>query len=510
MNNITLESVIERYDAAIATLESAGKKLSSEQILEVLIARDAVQAEIADKTRPNPGHLIRKVNELDKRVKQHAESIDWSEPLTDLQSIFNPPKKDWWWLLDPITPKNWRDRYDWAWRFISLILLTISLSVVVNISNRFLSGGPDEGVLAIIVPSVLTLLAGGGALTRPGQEGIEYILTSLKLGKHWWDEIICGVSGLLLVFMVFFWFSLPCISGYYEHLGDKAYCEGQLASTEEAKNNDCTPQLDSAEKRYSRAIILNPENIKAHYKLGKIYAELQDFDNAVAQYKIATKSRILKLKAYNNLARLYLQEKDYTKADKWLGKCLEQAQDNQKKQCTTIVALIQTYIDDKQYAKADNWLWKAVEPQRIQSTRRPYTINNEQYMALKTLARAYLDEGKYANAFRWLSVGLGGTKDDIEKQYTINTYIGWTLLNQERYVEAKAYLQNAISFKGQSQQAPAHCLLAQVIEKNKEQQEAEVEWEQCLAYGDQNNPDEYNWIALANKHKYFQTKGQPR
>lgn len=507
MNNITLETVIERYDAAIAALELAGKKLSSEQILEVLIARDAVQAEIADKTRPNPGYLIRKVNELDKRLKQHAESIDWSEPLTDLQSIFNPPKKDWWWLLDPITPKNWRDRYDWAWRFISLILLTISLSVAVNISNRFLSGGPDEGVLAIIVPSVLTLLAGSGALTKSGQEGIEYILTSLKIGKHWWDEIICGVSGLLLAFMVFFWFSLPCISSYYEYLGDKAYCEGQLASTKEAKNNGCTPQLNSAEKRYSRAIILDPENIEAHYKLGKIYAELQDVDNAVAQYKIAAKSRILKLKAYDNLARLYLQENDYTKADKWLWKCLKQAQDDQKKQCTTIVDLIQTYIDNKQYAKADNWLWEAVQPQRIQSTNsQPYTINNEQYMALKTLARVYLDEGKYANAFRWLSLGLGGTKDDIEKQYTVNTYLGWTLLNQERYVEAKEHLRKAISLKGQSQQALAHCLLAQVLERRKEQQGVEAQWEQCISYGDLGNADEYNWIALAKK--YFQTEGQ--
>ncbi len=205
------------------------------------------------------------------------------------------------------------------------------------------------------------------------------------------------------------------------------------------------------------------------------------------------------------MARAYVQEKDYTKADKWLGKCLKQAEENQKKQCTTIVALIQTYIQDKQYTKADNWLWKAVEPQRIQSaSSRPYTITNEQYIILKTLARVYLDNADYANAFRWLSLGRGGTKGDIEKQYTMLTYLGWTLLNQERYGEAKDQLQHAITLT--NQQPSAHCLLAQVLEKSKEQQGVDAEWEQCLGYGNQDNPDEYNWIALA--HKYFQTKGQ--
>lgn len=116
----------------------------------------------------------------------------------------------------------------------------------------------------------------------------------------------------------------------------------------------------------------------------------------------------------------------------------------------------------------------------------------------------YLDNADYANAFRWLSLGQGGTKGDIEKQYTMLTYLGWTLLNQERYGEAKVHLQNAIS--SVSQQASAHCLLAQVLEKSKKQQGVDAEWEQCLRYGDQNNADEYNWIALANK--YFQTKGQ--
>ncbi len=242
MTNISLEIAVERYEAAITALEPAGF-LSEEQIVEVLISRDVVQSAIADKTQPNPGYLIKKVKELDKRLKQHTESTNWTKSLIDLQSIFNPPKKDWWWLLDPITPKPWRDRYDWLWRFLSLAFLTASLSLVVDISTRFVSGGTDTGgVFAVIIPSVLTLLAGGGALTKTGQEAIEYILISLKINKNLWDEAIFVVSFVLLGFLILFHYSLPCIANYYKNLGDTAYCESQLASIAKKVDN-CKPQL---------------------------------------------------------------------------------------------------------------------------------------------------------------------------------------------------------------------------------------------------------------------------
>lgn len=296
MNNITLDSVTERYYTAIAALESAGKKLSSEQILEILLTRDAVQAEITDKTRPNPGHLIRKVNELDKRLKQHAESINWSGPLTDLQSIFNPPKKDWWWLLDPITPKPWRDQYDWLWRFLSLAFLTASLSLTLEASTRFLSSGPDTvGVFAVIIPSVLTLLTGGGALTKTGQEAIEYILNTLKIDKHWWDEAICLISFLLLALLVLCWSLLPYFAvQHYVNPGKEAYSTGQYTI---------------AENNYNRALKLDPRNTKVYYKLGNLNRELQNFDKAIDNYQIAFKGDITE--AADDIASSYLKKRVY-------------------------------------------------------------------------------------------------------------------------------------------------------------------------------------------------------
>lgn len=50
----------------------------------------------------------------------------------------------------------------------SLLFLTASLTLVIEISTRFLSDGPADttGVVIVMAQSMLTLLAGGGALTK--------------------------------------------------------------------------------------------------------------------------------------------------------------------------------------------------------------------------------------------------------------------------------------------------------------------------------------------------------
>jgi hypothetical protein len=220
----------------------------------------------------------------------------------------NPPQKEWWWLLDPITPKPWRDRFDWLWRFCSLILLTASLAFVADISTRVLSGGPDlAGVFGVIVPTVLTLLAGQGALTQNGREGIEYVLTSFTVDKSWWDELICLVAGLVLGILILFWYYLPLIADkHYIKLGDKAYEAGLFIP---------------AEKNYNRALKLNPENTEVYYKLGELYQELPDYNKAIENYEIAWKGN--HLKAADEIYSLYLKQKKYNQADEWLKIVLE-------------------------------------------------------------------------------------------------------------------------------------------------------------------------------------------
>jgi tetratricopeptide (TPR) repeat protein len=444
-----LERAVERYEKAIASLEAAAEDLSVEHVLDVLIARDAVQVAMSDKTQHHSGRLVKAVKELDNRLKEQARYINRVTRLAEWQAIFNPPEKEWWWLLDPITPKPWRDQFDWLWRFFSLIFLTASLSLLIDISTRFLSGGPDTaGVFAVIIPSVLTLLAGGGALTKTGQEGLEYILTSFKLEKAWWDEIVCLGSALLLVFLMGFWSLLPILSDrYYVNIGNKAYDAGQITM---------------AEENYNRALKLNPDSTKAHYQLGKIHEELRDLNEAKTHYKIAAKGGITA--AYNDLVSVSIGQKDYTEAGEWLAKCQEQAKGNQKKLCTALDKLVRAYIKEKNYAEAVRWARVGVADWWADSKMPLVGLTPEEYKL---------------------------------RQYNILTYLGWALLNQKNYSEAKMQLEKAQKLA--TEKAPAYCLLAQVLEKQNNPLRASAAWEQCLQYGSLIDPDEGYWISMARQ-----------
>lgn len=453
-----LEHAVDRYEKAIAALETAAEHLSVEHILDVLIARDAVQAAMSDRSQHHSGRLVKAIKELDFRLKQQSQSINRVMKLAEWQAILNPPEPEqqWWWLLDPITPKPWRDRFDWLWRFFSLVFLTAALSLLIDISQKFLSGGPDTaGVFAVIIPSVLTLLAGGGALTKTGQEGLEYILTSFKLEKAWWDEIVCLASALLLALLILFWSLLPCIADhYYIKIGNKAYDADQFTM---------------AEEHYNRALKLNSDSMEAYYKLGKIHEELQELNEAKSQYKIAAKGGIIA--AYNDLASVSIQQKNYTEASNWLARCQTQAQGNQKKPCTALEKLVRAYIKDKNYAEAVRWARVGVADWWANPKTPLIGLTPEEYKA---------------------------------RQYTILTYFGWALLSQGNDSEAKMQLEKAQKLA--SKKAPAYCLLAQVFEKQKNQPGASAAWEQCLQYGSLIDPDEGYWISMARQRLAIQGK----
>ncbi|MBE9229047.1 tetratricopeptide repeat protein [Phormidium sp. LEGE 05292] len=467
----SLNWAIEEYENAIKALETADHGLSAQHILKVLTARDAVQAAINQKKQPNSDALIKRIKQLDTRLEnkadsinramkiaarleEKADSINRAIKLADWQTILNSPKKDWWWLLDPITA-------NWLWRFLSLVFVTISLSLIIDISAKFFQGGPDTtGVFAVIVPSVLTLLAGGGALTKPGQEGMEYILTSLKFDRNSWDKLICLFSAIVLAIVVFIWFSLPSVANSYVHWGDQAYCQAEINQDERTGNNNCLPKIDKAESRYQRAIILNSGNAKAHYKLGKIYQETEDFEQAISHYKIAAKGGIDK--AYYDLANLYFDRHDYPQSDRWLR--------------------------------------KVVKP--LESNKQGYEITKQHLNLLQKLARTYLEQKEYPQAIYWLTLGRDATKDN-EIRYNVLKLLGWVYVKQQRY-DAISILQDAI--KIDREKASAYCLLAQAWEQQGNSKEAKTNWEQCLAYSNQSDPDEDKWNVLANQ--YLKHRGE--
>jgi tetratricopeptide (TPR) repeat protein len=480
-----LDRAVDRYEKAIAAIEMADKDLAVELVLDVLTARNAVQAALEDKSQPNPGRLIRAVKELDARLKTQTSYINQVTKLAEWQAILNPPEKEWWWLLDPITPKPWRDRFDWLWRFCSLILLTASLAFVADISTRVLSGGPDlAGVFGVIVPTVLTLLAGQGTLTQNGREGIEHVLTSFKVDKSLWDEFICLAAGLLLGSLILFWFSIPLIAHkHYIKLGDKASEAGQLTV---------------AENNYNRAIKLNPENTEVYYTLGELYQESADYNKAIENYKIAWRRN--KIEAANELASLYFKQQNYQQADEWLELALEPQKTllnrNKPFQITQKEFKLLSrfgYLNQQEFGKVKNL--RSLDARKFALIKNKATLNDKQFEVLIGLANFYLKNKQYSDSDRRLFLGFALAKNDKKKQATILAYQGWIQLEQARYSDAETQLRNAISLNNEL--ASAHCLLAQVYEKQKKQDDAKDSWEQCLQYASQYNENENKWISLA-------------
>ncbi|NEQ83721.1 MAG: tetratricopeptide repeat protein, partial [Moorea sp. SIO2I5] len=101
----------------------------------------------------------------------------------------------------------------------------------------------------------------------------------------------------------------PAFSDWYNRQGVKKYTEGQLAG---------------AEADYLQALALDPDNANAHYNLGSLYEDLQDFDKAKSQYQFAVKGNLIKAK--NNLARLWILENKPELATPLLWKSLQEAE----------------------------------------------------------------------------------------------------------------------------------------------------------------------------------------
>lgn len=345
MTNSELVSGVKKYYLTLTTLEAAAAiNPSLQQVLDVLIARDEVQAALTAKTQIDQESMI-SVIELDERLKKQAQLITKLVKLANWRAILHPPAEAWWWFLES-PPHKW-DKMDWMWSAGNITFLTASLSLVVDISSRFLTGVPDTlGAFTITTQSVLTLLAAGGALTKAGQEAIERILTSLNIPKHFQNEVKFGFA--LLFFLVLFTFrcSFPKIAVFYNNQGYENYRVNRLAS---------------AQLNYTRAIRLNPDDVEAHYRLGQVYEKLQDFDRARTEYQIAVQGDFDK--AYNNLARLYILDKKYAAAIALLKEARNRAKDNPDKdlQYLLLKNLGWALLEEKRFTDAEDYLQEAID-----------------------------------------------------------------------------------------------------------------------------------------------------
>ena len=125
--------------------------------------------------------------------------------------------------------------------------------------------------------------------------------------------------------------------------------------------------------------------------------------------------------------------------------------------------------------------------------------------AFNNLGRLYLLKNKPVAAFSSLERGLSllnknAVQDRADfqyEQYNLLKNLGWARLQQKYYFDADNWLRQALDLD--PQRAPAHCLLAQVLEGQEQPSAARPEWESCLQYANSSDPDEAQWIGLARE-----------
>lgn len=291
----TLSELLNQYESGLGGLVRA-PSVSETQVLEVLLTRDSIQSALRD-CLPDAADL-RRLDTLDVQLKKAEGRIQSIQNLQRWRSLKTPDgsfePSAWWWPIPP-KPKPTRD---WLWGAASVIFLSVSASLILNTASRFWSGGiASAGTLAVVSQTVLTLIAGKGALTQSGRQGWEDFLKQRDIPQQHWQRWSCVAAGGVFLVVGGIHQSLPRVAISYNDAGWAHY---------QAK------QLGSALHDFQTALSLRPDYLEAQFNSGLVYEDLQQYDLAQASYQLVVSSDAetmpleVWLSAHNNLARLHL------------------------------------------------------------------------------------------------------------------------------------------------------------------------------------------------------------
>lgn len=129
--------------------------------------------------------------------------------------------------------------------------------------------------------------------------------------------------------------------------------------------NYLAERLTQAVSDFTKALELDPNFAETHYNLGSLYEDLRDFDRARSEYRLAMLGGLTA--AYNNLARLYILEKDYAAAVDLLLKGLKVAEREAEKYALR-KNLGWARLGQNRYAEAKAELLTAIDLDRKQAS----------------------------------------------------------------------------------------------------------------------------------------------
>ena len=318
-----LPEVLGAYVFALEQLDLGCKQGLELRVLRALAARDVIAWHIAD-ARLAPADL-RRIVELDERLRSHANNITVAvgpRVLATWRASRQAAPSAWWWALDQVASASANPHPLWA--IAAAFCLTVSVTLIGEISRRFLSVGPDLlSTFSVVVQALLAIVA-GGALVGFGRAWVDRVFNSLGIQPKFQPSARVGLAFGLVVLVVALRLSLPGIARYYNNQDDFwAFLRG---TDRLITDTDPERQVVAAMERYQRAISLDPDYAVAHYNLGSAYEDILEFDKAMVEYRAALRADPLLYPATNNLARLYMsRQTDFADALTLLNPILERA-----------------------------------------------------------------------------------------------------------------------------------------------------------------------------------------
>ncbi|MEG4396816.1 tetratricopeptide repeat protein [Microcoleus sp. BROC3] len=303
-----LELALAQYTDALTNLKLAKSEPSEIEILHILVARDAIEEALSEKTQLSVESLA-KLLELDNFLKQQAHAIARGAKLAEWRATFHPSTEAWWWFLEPTSNEevSHSNPLDPLFNGLTIAGLTAVGAYMTTFVQLFATGG--FGFL-----EALGLLGQGGliltvirTLQNTGQEKIKNLLKKLNISPQFHSQATLGITAMLLLASVGVNNSLPEIGKWNYREGKKLYKQGLLVK---------------AKAQYEQAAKIAPQDSDILIALGEIYESLGDLDPAQKLYQ-----RVVErgdARAFNNLGRLYISKKKMSDAESLLRIGLEE------------------------------------------------------------------------------------------------------------------------------------------------------------------------------------------
>lgn len=277
-SNTPIQRALQVYAKELLQLDNAaGSSVSRQQILRVLLTRDAVEHRLkAIENTPTSvlAVVLDGLSKLDNKLQDLAPAMIADGKLADCRRSRQPDETAWWWWLEANVPESphWLDRFDWLWNFLSASSLVVSASFLTITAQAFsVVGGFDLlQTLSTLSQATGLVVIAGGTLTSRGQRLVKTTLKKLNIPPYFYSEVTLGASLLLLLVSYGVYNSLPQFSQYYYHKGLAAQRSGNLYV---------------AVEYFKESIAFDPEATAPHNHLAEVYQNLEKFQEAEVEYQ---------------------------------------------------------------------------------------------------------------------------------------------------------------------------------------------------------------------------------